>query len=382
VKFTINQALLKAALASVQGVADRKSTIPVLQNFLIETLDDRRLQIIGTNLDLAVTKEVEATTISEPGAICISSSKLIGIVGSLTGNSDIRFVKDDKDWVTITCDKAKFRLPGITKDHFPEIPLPKNKPITLNADLFAEMIGKVLFAITNEQSRFTLSGAKFVVANGTVALISTDGHRLSFVERKPADGQPVLNGASLDVLIPKAALNEVAKMGQTGGIQISEDQNHIFFVGGGQMLSARKLTGSFPNYQAVMPSDNDLSVSVDGEALKAAVRRIALMADARNQSMRITAANGELRLFAQSSEEGEGNETVDAEFEGDEIQLGFNWHYLGEFLNLVKPDDKVVLLFKDANAQTEWKLSVKEGGEAGGWNVDDGFRHIIMPLRI
>lgn len=370
-KFQIPQKELKLALSAVQGIAEKKSTIPVLQNILIKSVGETGLQIIATNLDLAMTKDAEAT-IERKGFICIPGRKLFEITNSLPAG-DVKFESEDNYWVKITCGKSKFRLAGVDKDQFPEIPKPKEMPITLNGDLFAEMIGRVTFAITNESSRFTLSGAKFLVFDGKAVMVSTDGHRLSYIERTPSEGQPDLGEEKMEVLIPKLALVEAAKMGQSGGIQLGEDTNHIFFNAGGQLLSARKLMGTFPNYEMVMPKpgDNDKCATVDGGEFKAAVRRISLMADERNRSMRITLFENGVQLLANSKEQGEGKETIDAEYGGDEILLGYNYHYLADFLNLVKDEDKVVLMVKDANAQTELRF-------AG----DDGFRHIIMPLRI
>lgn len=360
---------MKAALTAVQGVTDKKSTIPVLQNLLIESLGETEIRIFATNLDLAITKDTEAS-VETPGSICISARKLIGIVGSLSAG-EIKFESEENHWVKMSCGRSKFRLAGVEKDMFPTCPKPKDMPITINGDVLADMVAKVGFAITNEQSRFTLSGAKFIVADGSVKLVSTDGHRLSYIEWTPDEGQPTIESAAMDTLVPKAALTEAAKMGQNGEVKIGEDINHIFFTSEGQMLSARKLTGQFPNYEMVLPKDNDKAVIIDGEEFKAAVRRVALMADSRNQSMKISIAPGEVRLNASSNEEGEGDETIDAEYGGEELLLGYNWHYLSEFLSIVKPEEKVVLMFKDSNSQTELKI-------AG----NDGFRHIIMPLRV
>src|SRR5687768_7354619 len=204
----------------------------------------------------------------------------------------------------------------------------------LSSEIFNYFIHNTAFAITNEQSRFTLSGAKFMIADGKARMVTTDGHRLAFIEKVIDDA----GGETMDALIPKKALLELVKLSRDsdGEVQFGEDQNHIYFQTGGRLLITRKLSGNFPNYEMVMPRDNDKSVIFDLAEMKSAVRRISLMADERNRSIRMTVRPGEVELTAQSSEEGEGQEFVPAEYSAEEeVTLGFNWQYLQEFLNNV-----------------------------------------------
>lgn len=372
-KFSIEQQELKRVLSAVQGVTDKKATIPVLQNLLIESNEGRTgLTVHASNLDMAISKQA-AATIGTAGTICISARKLSEIVNTLP-NAEVSFESEANHWVKMACGRSTFRLAGRPKDDFPSIPQPPSLPITIDSVLLADMISKTAFAITNESSRFTLSGAKFLVHDGKVAMITTDGHRLSYVERHPSEEQPSLEGSTIDVMIPKFALVEASKItSDDHSIRIGADQNHVFFESQGQLLSARKLSGQFPNYEMVLPKpgDNDKVATVDGDDLKSAVRRVSLMADERLRSMKVTVAAAEIRLDAAAQEQGEGSEVVEAEYGGDELVLAYNYHYLLDFLNLVKGEEKVVVMIKDANAQTELRL-------AG----DDGFRHIIMPLRV
>src|SRR5690606_12999886 len=175
------------------------------------------------------------------------------------------------------------------------------------------------FAITNEQSRFQLSGAKFVLADGKARMVTTDGHRLAFIEKEveTADGE------AMDSLIPKKALLELMKLSRGADTDISfgEDANHIYFEIGGRLLITRKLTGNFPNYEMIMPKDNENIAEFDLAEMKSAVRRVSLMADERNRSIRVTIRDGELELSAKSAEEGEGREVVPADYKGDEVTL-------------------------------------------------------------
>ena len=401
-EFTIKQSVLKDELSFIQGVVERKTTIPVLANILIESIGENEIRIVGTDLDVTIRCDAETENIKTPGAICIQARKLFDLVRALSPGSDVHFKKEDNAWVTMRCGNARFRLAGVSREQFPEIPQFKSTPLRLPAETFSYFIQNTSFAITNEQSRFTLSGAKFVIADGKARMVTTDGHRLAFIEKSVDD----LDG-SIDTLIPKKALLELVKVAREteGDINFGEDPNHIFFQTDGRLLITRKLSGNFPNYEMVMPKDNDKNAVFDLDEMRSAVRRISLMADERNRSIRVTVREGEIEVNAQSSEDGEGSEVVPADYKGEEMTLGFNWQYLQEFLNNVgaiqmvgsdpspaaapSTDDgagsaaapaketrapvRISFEFKDPNAQTQMRI-------AGETSYD--YRYIVMPLRI
>jgi len=402
-EFTIKQSVLKEELGFIQGVVERKSTIPILSNILIESLGENEIRILGTDLDVTIRCDAEAE-IKQSGAMCIQARKLFDIVRTLDGG-DVHFKKLENEWVQMKAGRANFRLAGINRDQYPEVPIFKSAPLKLSSEIFNYFIHNTSFAITNEQSRFTLSGAKFMIADGKARMVTTDGHRLAFIEKEVTD----LGDEKMDVLIPKKALVELVKISRDsdGEVQFGEDQNHIYFQTGGRLLITRKLSGNWPNYEMVMPKDNDKTVVFDLSEMKNAVRRISLMADERNRSIRMTVRNGEVEINAQSSEEGEGQETVPADYSGsDEVTLGFNWQYLQEFLNNVgaletagsndagdtaeasnvketdgdkvrvkesKAPTRISFEFKDANAATQIRI-------AGDTAYD--YKYIVMPLRI
>lgn len=405
-EFTIKQSVLKEELSFIQGVVERKTTIPVLSNLLIESIGENEIRIVGTDLDVTIRCDAEAE-IKTPGSICIQARKLFDIVRALPAGADAHFKKEENEWVTLKCGKARFRLAGVNREQFPEIPQFKSTPLHLAAETFAYFIQNTAFAITNEQSRFTLSGAKFIIGDGKARMITTDGHRLAFVERE------VETDGTMDTLIPKKALLELVKLARGGSEDISfgEDPNHIFFQTDGRLLITRKLSGNFPNYEMVMPKDNDHAATFDLEEMRSAVRRVSLMSDERNRSIRLTVREDEVEITAQSSEEGDGDEIVPCEYKGEEMTLGFNWQYLQEFLNNVGANEivaadgtrvsagdeepgsgssketdgdkvrvretaapiRISFEFKDPNAQTQMRI-------AGDTSYD--YRYIVMPLRI
>jgi DNA polymerase III subunit beta len=394
-EFVIKQNVLKEELGFVQGIVEKKSTIPVLSNILIESVGENTIRIVGTDLDVTIRCEAEAD-IKQAGAMCIQARKLFDIVRLLDGG-DVHFTKEENDWVKMNSGKSNFRLAGVSRDTFPEVPSFKSAPMKLSADIFNHFIQNTAFAITNEQSRFTLSGAKFMIDANAARMVTTDGHRLAFIEKKLNTDA---SEAAMDALIPKKALMELTKISRDakGNVSFGEDANHIYFEVEGRLLITRKLSGTFPNYEMVIPKDNDKIAIFDAEEMKTAIHRVSHQADERTRSVRLTIRAGEIEIGAQSSEEGEANEKVAAEYTGDEVAVGFNAQYLQDFLNVAgsgeaetkemteKETDgetvrvkesgsrlKIAFEFKDGNAQTQMNI-------AGEKNYD--YKYIVMPLRI
>lgn len=386
-EFVIKQSALKEELGFVQGIVEKKSTIPVLSNILIESIGEGTIRIVGTDLDVTIRCEASAD-IKQSGSMCIQARKLFDIV-RLLENKDVHFIKEENEWVKLSCGKSKFRLAGVSRDQFPEVPEFRSTPLKLSAKVFNHFIQHTSFAITQEQSRFTLSGAKFMVGGGTVRMVTTDGHRLAYIEK-----QETISG-EMDALIPKKALIELTKISRdsNGEVSFGEDPNHIYFEVDGRLLITRKLSGTFPNYEMVIPKSNDKTTTFDAEEMKAAIRRVSLMADERTRSVKINIKSGEIEVSS-IADEGEANEVIPADYQGEEVTLGFNSAYLQDFLNIVSINEteasqetendgetvrvkdnrlRLAFDFKDSNAQTLIRL-------ANDTTYD--YKYIVMPLRI
>ena len=235
-----------------------------------------------------------------------------------------------------------------------------------------------------------------MIDGNNARMVTTDGHRLAFIQKYL--GESVTE--NMDALIPKKALMELVKISRDSGGEVAfgEDPNHIYFEVDGRLLITRKLSGNFPNYEMVIPKDNDRVVTFEVDAMRSALRRVSLMADERTRSVKLTIRTGEIEIGAQSSEEGEASEKVSAEYNGEEVQIGFNSQYLQEFLNVVgaaaseaeesAPEQetegetvrvktggrpRIAFEFKDGNAQTQMRV-------AGDTAYD--YKYIVMPLRI
>ena len=369
-QFVIARSALQKELAFVQGIVERKNTIPVLGNILIESAGEDSIRISGTDLDVTIRCDADAQEISTQGAICVPARKLFDIA-RLLPDAPVSFRKEENEWVTVECDRSKFRLPGISKETFPELPGFKSTPLKLPASLLKLLIDRTIFAITQEEGRYTLSGAKFELDKQGVKMVTTDGHRLAFVATSEIGDQ--IDG-ELDVLIPRKTLAELTKLTADfdGEINLGSDENHVYFQVGSRLLISRMLSGQFPNYEMVMPKNNDRAAAFDTLALNQAIRRVALMADDRSHAIRLHLSKDQLLISSQNAEEGEARETVETDFSGEETEIGFNAQYLQDFLNVVGTE-KVSFEFKDGNSQAQLRPLTEDKHD---------YRYVIMPMRL
>jgi len=303
--------------------------------------------------------------------MCVGARKLFDIARVLP-DAPVSFRKEENNWATVKCERSNFRIAGIDRDNFPEVPSFKSAPVKLPAGVFKTLIDRTIFAITLEESRYTLSGAKFMLDKSGAKMVTTDGHRLAYVERKDLGaGTPA---EDIDVLIPRKTLAELTKLTSSfeGEIGLGADENHIYFEVGTRLLISRTLTGQFPNYEMVMPKGNDKTAEFDSASLGQAIRRVALMADDRSHAIRFHLTPGSLHISSQTAEEGEARETVTTEYAGDETEIGFNAAYLQDFLNVLS-DGNVAFEFKDGNSQAQLRPASDDGYD---------YRYVVMPMRL
>jgi DNA polymerase-3 subunit beta len=373
-QFVVSKQNLQKELGFVQGVVERKNTIPVLSNILIESVGETNIRVTGTDLDVTIRCDMDAEEITTPGAMCVQARKLFDIT-RLLPDGPISFKKEDNDWVTVKAAKSRFKLVGVSRDAFPEVPSFKSAPTKIGADVLKTFIDRTIFAITQEESRYTLSGAKFILDESGIKMITTDGHRLAYVAKANAvknDTKETLE--TIDTLIPRKTLAELTKLtaGYEGDINLGMDENHIYCEVGPRLLISRMLTGQFPNYEMVIPKNVDKSVQFECAALSSAIRRVALMADERSHAIRFHLEPNQLIISAQNAEEGEASETIQTDYAGDEIDIGFNAQYLQDFMN-VNSEGSIAFDFKDGNSQTQLRPV-----DAGDYD----YKYIVMPMRI
>jgi len=370
-QFVIKRGDLQKELGFVQGIVERKNTIPVLANILIESAGENTIRISGTDLDVTIRCDTDAEEVTEQGAICVQARKLFDIA-RLLPDAPISFKKEENEWVTVECDRSRFRLPGIAKENFPELPNFKSTPLKLSGRTLKRLVDRTIFAITQEEGRYTLSGAKFVLDKSGAKMVTTDGHRLAFITTKISENGPGENG--VDVLIPRKTLAELTKLTSDfeGEISLGADENHVYFQIGSRLLISRVLSGQFPNYEMVMPKNNEHSATFDTIALNQAIRRVALMSDDRSHAIRFHLGKEQVLISSQNADEGEARETVGTDFGGEETEIGFNAQYLQDFLSVVG-SEKVVFEFKDGNSQAQLRPVSEETQE---------YKYVVMPMRL
>jgi len=363
---TIGKAAFLKELNMLQGVVEKKSTIPMLSNLLLEAIGGE-LWIKGTDLDVSISTLCEAE-IKQEGSICVQAKKLFEIVRSLP-EADIEIKQGANDQLTIVCERSRFKMPGLPKDNFPEIKSFDGAYWQIPSDLIRTFINRTIFAITTEESRYALNGAKMELSGKAIRMVATDGHRLSFIERLSDFGD-----AKLDVLIPKKTLAELARLcGESNdAVEVGSGDNHLFFRVGKRLMSSRTLTGQFPNYELVLPKENNNRIVVETSRVSSAIKRVALMADDRSHAIKFDVNDGQINITSQSSEIGEAGESLPVEYAGPSIAAGFNAQYLLDFFNVIQDGD-VTFEFKDGNSQAQIKSNN---------DPEYDLRYIIMPMRL
>ena len=370
-EFSAKKSELLRELNLTQGVVERKTTIPVLSNLLLETADSR-LRISATDLELGLRCGCPAK-VKKEGSGTIPAKRLLEIVRSLP-EAEIRFKILENHWVQVNCERASFKLVGMARDNFPVLPSVPKALAEVPAAILTNLVHKTIFAISNEESRYTLNGALLLLKPEVVAMVATDGHRLALVER---DARVAGLGNELRLLIPKKAMGELVRLlaesGEDAAVQISKDESHLFFSVADRLLISRMLTGQFPNYEAVLPRENNRVAELDKDLVTAAVRRVALLADERSRAIRFQLEKDRLEVFSSSGEYGEAHEALDANYPGESLQIGFNYQYLLDFLSVIGEGGKVRLELKDEQSAGQFRPVGDESYR---------YRYVVMPMRI
>ena len=358
-------------LTATQGVVERKTTIPILSNFLFEASGDK-LSITATDLDLSLRTSCPAK-VKKEGSCTIPARKLYDYV-KLLGDGDISIKLLENHWVQIRSGRSNTKMVGMARANLPALPLFPADAIQLPAQVLRQLIGRTIFSISNEESRYTLNGALLVLKPESLTMVATDGHRLAHIEH---GGTKLPVSGELKVLVPKKAMAELSTLlnsTDTQTVEFAKDESTLFFRIGGRLLTSRQLTGQFPNYEAVLPRENNKFVTVHCDELSAAIQRVAQFADERSNAIRMRVEKNELKVSSSNTETGESEDSIETAYAGDPMVIGFNSQYLLEFLKVVGSGD-VRFEFKDA--QTAGQLRPDEAADS-----EYRYRYIVMPMRI
>src|SRR5579862_2478782 len=369
-EFSVKKFDLLEELNLTQGVVERKTTIPILSHLLCEAKGNS-ITITATDLELSIRTTCEAK-VKKEGAGTIPAKKLLELV-RLLPDGEIKFKLLENHWMQITSDRKTYKLVGMSKENFPALPAFPHALVKIPAKLIADVIAKTTFAISLEESRYTLNGALLVLKPGSLSMVATDGHRLAMVE---TDHKFEGFGAETRVLIPKKAMTEVqrlaAEAGDDGEVSFGQDESHLFFQFGRRLLTSRKLTGQFPNYEAVLPREVTKVVVLERAELQDALRRVSQLADSRSHAVKFMLAKEGLEISASSPEYGEAKEAIEKEYNGEPIAIGFNAQYLLDFLGAVS-DGPINFELKDEQSAGQLRPLADEATR---------YRYVVMPMRI
>jgi len=361
----LNRLELLGELVPMQGIVERRTTIPVLSHILLRASDDR-LGLSATDLDVSLTSWCAAEVASE-GAIAIQAKKLLEIARACDGD-ELTFETSDDGAMAIRAGRSRFKIRGLEAEDFPTLPAVQDAdPVSLPFQVFKSMAGKIIFAISNEDSRFQLAGALLKQNEGLLILVATDGHRLALVESSVEDLVP-----SEGVLVPRKALMELLRFESDGDLAFQRGEHHLSFLVGRRRLICRVLEGTFPDYERVISRDNDNRLLLDRQQMQGVTQRVSLLTGERSRAVRLELEPGSMVLSAANPDLGEAKEDIACDYDGKGISVGVNPDYLRDFL-AAAGTDKVRLEIKDDQSQI---VAYPVDGE------DARYVCVIMPIRV
>ena len=367
-ELSVSKADLLRELQFFQGIVERKNTIPILANVLIDAKGSE-VRLAATDLEVGLKSKC-AAKIEKAGSLTLPAKKLFEIVKALP-DTDV-LIQEDKNGVKVAADRFESRLQTMSRDDFPAMPdSAGDGDATLPRDITRQMVAKTQFAITGEDTRYFLNGALLVLKPKEMSMVATDGHRLALVT---APRENATGGEELRVIVQKKTLLELGRLlGEAGDVVTFEKgENHLFFRFADRVLVSRMIDGQFPAYERVIPKGNDKAVEFDRDRLTNAVKRVALLANERSRSVKFQIDPGEVTVTSNSSEFGEAKEVIPVEYSGPSVTICFNAQYVLDFL-AVAETEVVVLQFKDEMSQ-----AVMKPVGASGYD----YTYVIMPMRI
>ncbi|MBZ5558597.1 MAG: DNA polymerase III subunit beta [Acidobacteriia bacterium] len=353
-----------------QGIVERKNTIPILANVLMEAKGDQ-VSFLATDLEVGLRSHC-AASVTKGGALTLPAKKFYEIVKSLP-ETDIR-IAEDKGGVKVAADRFDSRMQTLPREDFPTLPESSGSPsATLPRSALREMVSKTQFAITGEDTRYFLNGALFVLRPDVMTLVATDGHRLALVS-VPRPGKAGKDAEEVKAILPKKTLGELSRLLVEGDddVRYERGENHLFFDVGGRLLISRMIDGQFPAFERVIPKGNDKHIEFERDRLTNAVKRVALLSNERSRAVKFLIEKGKVDVTSSSPDVGEAKETLPVEYNGEAMQICFNAQYVLDFLAAVT-SDVVSLDLKDEVSQAVMKPVGAEGYD---------YTYVIMPMRV
>ena len=367
-RFTISREKLQEGLAAVTAAVPAKTTLPVLSNLLVETTE-RGIRLSATDLDIAVSTEVSAD-VETPGSITIPAKKLSEIARELPP-SPVKVSASGEQRVTIECGRSRFKLLGLPRDEFPSFPTVRfNESWRVKSGELQKLISHVAFAVSTEESRPILNGVLWELREDRMRMVATNGHRLSKMEL-PVESSSAPPG---DLIVPPTALEHIKRLFPAEEeLEIARGENHLGFRSPFTSVFTRLVEGPYPNYEQVIPKDNDRFCLCDKAALTSALKRMSVIASDQTHRIKMSFNTGMLKFSVTTPDLGEASDELPVNYNGDQLDIGFNATYLLEILRYM-PTEQVRLTFK----APERAATI----EPEGWDDPAKYLCLVMPLRL
>ncbi len=364
-EFRIAKTEFLRGLRLAQGIADRKSTMPMLANVLLRTQGKNQLLVAATDLNVSLTAELKSTNASD-GGITLGAKNLYELIANAPGD-EVTLKKADNHWAEIKSGKVSYRIVGMPDRDFPKVPDHREASYTtVESAVLREMIERTLFSVCNDETRFHLNGVFFESDGSKSRMVSTDGHRLSKVERTIAGGPKLSAG----VIIPKKGLLELKKVLEQGpSAKLAVKTPHVFLVQDDIAIAVKLIDAQFPPYDQVIPRDHKKIITVDRLRLIDALRRAQLMSS-ETRGVKVAATRDGVTVTSDNPDLGEVREELEAEYAGEPLAIGFNPKYVVELLGQMACDQVTVALGGELDPGLIRPLS------------GDDYLGVVMPMRI
>jgi DNA polymerase-3 subunit beta len=352
-----------------QQIVERKNTIPILANVLLEG-SGNEVTLLATDLEVALRSRCEAA-VNKPGSVTLPAKKLYEVVRALP-EGDVN-IETDRGGNTVKVSGGQFssKMPTLPREDFPSLPeAGGGVKATIDGKSLAQMVAKTQFAITGEDTRFYLNGAQFVLKPNEMTFVATDGHRLALVNVKHNGAK----GDDIKAILPRKTLSELGRLLVEGHntVNYERGENHLFFEIGPRLLISRMIDGQFPAYERVVPKGNDKRVEFERDRLTQAVRRVSILSNERSRAVKLMLDKGKVEVTSSSPEFGEAREPIPVDYNGPALTICFNAQYVLDFLGVVE-SEVVALELKDEVSQAVMKPVGAEGYD---------YTYVIMPMRV
>ena len=373
-KFTIDKSALLSALQHVHSVVERRNTIPILSNVLIEAKEDG-VYLTATDMDIAVIEKIDLkkSEVMQLGTITTSAQMLYDIVRKLPDNISVELLSEKNDRLGIKASTSSFALNCLPSEDFPSIAQEEfNHSLNIDASEMIRLIDKTSFAMSLEETRYYLNGIYLHAVKGStndkLRTVSTDGHRLSRVDMNMPEGVQEIPG----VIIPRKTIMEIRKLleDHTDNINLSLSDNKIQISFSNVILTSKLLDGTFPDYSRVIPEQNDKTITISNQLLSEAVDRVSTVSTDKTRAIKININKGNLVISATNPDKGSASESLEVKYDGEEVEIGFNSKYVLDVARQIKGKDIIIKLSDSVSPTLVYD---KE---------DEDVLFVLMPMRV